>query len=163
MNALRLSHLWREHRVAQRSLGKQLWNLLLACINATLILVALCLWLAWGAFSAVDSISENVAVAAGKALAVEDELRTLRQELVDTRTALIETRDNGVPLRIEAENVSQQLAMIDGHLTDLNAQLAMLARDPEGLVEAAVDHMFERLGAAFSGRFSSVLPEVPSR
>ena len=32
--------------MADRSLGRTLWNLFLALLNATLILVALCLWLA---------------------------------------------------------------------------------------------------------------------
>ena len=61
--------------MAERSFGRTIRSLLVAMLNATLILVALCLWLAWGAFSTLERVT-------GTVQEVTSSLHPLRDELI---------------------------------------------------------------------------------
>jgi hypothetical protein len=61
-----------------RTLGRTLWSLLLAVLNATLILLALCLWLAWHVLSEARAISGGLADGLAHMTPVTSELAGLR-------------------------------------------------------------------------------------
>src|SRR6056297_1860497 len=82
-------------RMADRSLGRSVGNLLLALLNATLILAALCLWLSWGVLSAAERFSDQIGEAAKTILPLRTEIATLSKEIAAARTDLATIRTAG--------------------------------------------------------------------
>jgi hypothetical protein len=119
--------------MAERSLGRSVGNLVLALLNATLILAALCLWLAWGALSAAERVSGQIEEAAQTVLPLRTEIVSLTEEIAATRAELAELRSDGAADRAGLE---QRIAGVE----------AELAADPEVLIDRAVTSAFDGLG-----------------
>lgn len=66
--------------MSDRTVARSLGNLVLALLNATLILTALCLWLAWSAFSAAERVSADLRAAAEVVLPLREEAQALTAE-----------------------------------------------------------------------------------
>lgn len=129
--------------MADRSLRRSIGNLVLALLNATLILTALCLWLAWGALSAAERVSTEIAAAAETVLPLRSEIVTLTEEIAATRAELAarraaETRDTAA---LEA-----RIAGVEAQLAALTAEVKRLGADPEVLIDQAVTSVFDGLG-----------------
>jgi len=129
--------------MAERSLGRSVGNLVLALLNATLLLAALCLWLAWGALSAAERVSGQIEEAAQTVLPLRTEIVTLTEEIAATRTELAELRSDGAADRAALE---QRIAGVEAELARLTEAVTELAADPEALIDRAVTSAFDGLG-----------------
>lgn len=130
--------------MAERSLGRRVGNLLVALVNATLILAALCLWFAWGALSAAERVAAQIEDAAEMVLPMRAEIATLTEEIAATRTELATLRAGGTENRAALE---QRMAGVEAELARLTATVAALGADPEALIDRAVTSAFDGLGA----------------
>lgn len=129
--------------MTDRSLGRSLGNLLLALLNATLILAALCLWLAWGALSAAERVSEQIGTAAQTVLPLRAEIVGLTEEVAAARADLAAHRASEAADTAEA---MASMARIETRLAELTASVGALAADPETLIDRAVTAAFDGLG-----------------
>jgi septal ring factor EnvC (AmiA/AmiB activator) len=129
--------------MAARSLGRTLGNLLLALLNATLILAALCLWLAWGALSAAERVSGQIEAAAQAVTPLRAEIVSLTEEIAAARAELAAFRArNGE----DRDALERRLAEVEAELARLTSAVAGLGVDPEALIDRAVTSAFDRLG-----------------
>ena len=98
-------------------MAKTLKDLVLALLNATLILLALCLFLAWMVFDRANQVADTFA----DAVQVVTPLRTQTQEIVAQLEGLRGDLD-ALDKDTSVENV-RQLAEIRSELATLNTQL----------------------------------------
>jgi hypothetical protein len=133
--------------MTDRSLGRSARNLILALVNATLILVAMCLWLAWGALSSAERVAAQLGDAAQTVLPLRAEIVTLTGEIAATRTELSTLRSEGAGDRAALE---RRIAGVEAELARLTAAVTELGADPEALIDRAVTSAFDGLGATVS-------------
>lgn len=129
--------------MAERSLVRSVGNLVMALLNATLILAALCLWLAWGALSAAERVSGQIEEAAQTVLPLRTEIVSLTEEIAATRAELAELRSDGAADRAGLE---QRIAGVEAELARLTDAVTELGADPEVLIDRAVTSAFDGLG-----------------
>lgn len=114
-------------------------NLLLALINATLILVALCLWLGVSLTDNLRSLTDLVDRGLEAVAPIREDMAGTRAELAGLRETVAEIR--ATPGELAGEELSQVvevLERIDGRLADMQAQVTELADLPEEVVQTAV-------------------------
>jgi cell division protein FtsB len=130
--------------MTDHSIGRKVRGLLLALLNATLILAALCLWLAWGALSSAERVAAQINEAAETVLPLRAEIVTLTGEIAATRAELATLRTEGAGDRAALE---QRIAGVEAELTRLTTAVTALGADPEALIDRAVTSAFDGLGA----------------
>ena len=137
-------------------MAKTLKDLALALLNATLILVALCLFLAWQVVSTArdvtDRLGEELAGMAplrGAVLEVRDEVAGLRQDLA----ALRDGDSPALPEEIQA-----RLDGLEGRLDGAAERLEALSGAPERLI----DHTIETAADAAASRVMDIRGCVPA-
>ncbi len=123
-------------------MAKTLKDLLLALLNATLILLALCLFLGWKLAQSVDDIrtgfAENLQVVAplrDQAQGIRGELTALRSELATISTQS-DALDRAARQRLNA--TLQRLDGLEGKLEGTQARLSGLIENPEDLIDHAI-------------------------
>jgi hypothetical protein len=107
----------------------------LALLNATLILLALCLWLAWHVLSEARAISGGLAEGLAQVNPVTSELAGLRAEVAGLRADLAGAQAQGEGVAAFSERV----AALDGRLSEAAAQIDAAIADPGPLIDRAVD------------------------
>ncbi|WP_157132152.1 hypothetical protein [Roseobacter sp. AzwK-3b] len=130
-------------QMADRSLGRSIRNLVLAFLNATLILTALCLWLVWGALSAAERVSEQIGEAARAVLPLRTDITTLSKEIAAARTDLATP---SMARGIDTSTLEARIAGAEMQLAELTAAVTALGADPDALIETAVTSAFDSLG-----------------
>lgn len=130
--------------MADHSIGRKVGGLLLALLNATLILAALCLWFAWGALSSAERVAAQLNEAAEAVLPLRAEIVTLSGEIAATRAELATLRTEGAGDRAALE---QRIAGVEAELARLTTAVTALGADPEALIDRAVTSAFDGLGA----------------
>lgn len=131
---------------------KVIKDLILALVNATLILVALCLFLLWQ----VSESGERVAAAFAENLQI---LRPLRQDLQGVRDELAGIRsdiqalggDAGATANDRLARLQTRMTAAGQRLDDAEATLARLADVPRTLMQSAVDRSVDRLADELYG------------
>ncbi|MCC5976406.1 MAG: hypothetical protein JJT81_20495 [Rubellimicrobium sp.] len=139
--------------MAERSFGRTVGSLALALLNATLILVALSLWLAWGAIRGAERVSDQLADAAETVLPLRSEIVTLTEEIAAARAVLAQRASEGDSGAVALE---ARLAGVEARLAELTAAVTELGIDPEALIDRAVSSSFEGLGEAVARVLSSL-------
>jgi hypothetical protein len=122
-------------RSAGRSLGRTLGSLALAVLNATLILLALCLWLAWHVLSEARAISGALAEGLAQVSPVGSELAGLRAEVAGLRGDLAGLQGQGEGVAA----LGARLAALDTRLAVAQDRLDAALTDPGPLIDRAVD------------------------
>ncbi len=135
--------------MAERSLGRTLWTLVLALLNATLILLALCLWLGWSLFSTVEHITDDVAEITGTIRPLRAEIRDLTSQIGETRSNLAALREGGEDLQLCAA-LETQLASAEARVAELTDTLKGIEDDLYPAIEQAAGTAFGNLGSAFA-------------
>ena len=130
--------------MADRNLGRSLWNLALALLNATLILTALCLWFAWGALTTAEQVSNQINTAAESVLPMRAEIAKLTEEISATRADLA-TRANTTP-NLDTSALQARITGVEEQLAELTAAVSALSSDPEALIDSAVASAFDGIG-----------------
>ncbi|KIC43036.1 hypothetical protein RA27_06885 [Ruegeria sp. ANG-R] len=122
-------------------MAKTLKDLLLALLNATLILLALCLFLGWKLAQSVDHIrtgfAENLQLVAPlreQAQGIRGELTALRSDLA----SLSQGTQLDTTTRQQLGTALQRLSNLEGKLEDTQARLANLVDNPEDLIDYAI-------------------------
>lgn len=129
-----------------RRLGRTLMNLGLALLNATLILMALCLWLGLGLASTVKSITSDFAANLVSIDPVRDEIRDLTGELAALRADIATAQNATGELRSQAAlTASDKIGALDVRFTAIANRLQAIASQPEVLVDDAIDRAAEEI------------------
>lgn len=137
-------------------MAKTIKDLLLALLNATLILLALCLFLGWKLAQSVDGIragfAENLQVIAplrDEAQGIRGELAGLRSDLRAIRQQDLATLDPET--RTKLNNALDRLSDLETNLEETQTRLAGLVDNPENLIDYAVTTSTEAIGAQLRG------------
>ena len=135
--------------MAERSLGRTLWNLVLALLNATLILLALCLWLGWSLFSSVEHITDDMTDVVATIRPLRSEIRDLTTEIGETRSNLAALREGGADLQA-CSALEAQLAGAEARVAELTETLGGIEDDLYPAIEQAAGTAFGNLGSGFA-------------
>lgn len=121
-------------------MAKTLKDLALALLNATLILVALCLFLAWKTSSTVNGMVGEFASQIEIVGPVREDVQAMTTELKGLRADLAEVKTGAASpevvarLQTRVESMSNRLDRVEGALTGL-------ADKPEEMISLAVEKM----------------------
>ena len=126
-----------------RTLPQTLGQLALALLNATLILLALCLWLGWGAASAVRDVSGDMAMRKEVLTGLRDDLQGLTAEVAALRSDLAQGKTPDGP-RIDA---------LDTRLATISESLARTAEAANRMADASAQAVGNEI-RAFLNRFA---------
>lgn len=136
--------------MAHTSLGRTLRNLAVAMLNATLILVAVCLWLGWSTLSAAERVSLQIGEAAQAIVPVRAEITGLTAEIAGVRSDIATLGAGASADGAAMVALDTRIAAVEAQLADLNDRLAALGADPEALIDRAVRTTFATLGGLVS-------------
>ncbi len=128
---------------------KTLKDLALALLNATLILVALCLFLAWQVAQSGERIAASFADNINVLSPVSDNVSALVSEVealrADLSTALKDQDGFTTPRLTGLQTRADQL---DQDLAHIRQALNNLSETPDRMVEVAVDRTADRINAS---------------
>lgn len=114
-------------------------NLILAMINATLILLALCLWLGWRLTAEVHAMTGEVARNLAPVQPLRDEVAALGAEVAGLRADLASVSDQaGAALPETVERLGAEAERFQAKLAALSEQAETVATDPGLLIDRAV-------------------------
>ncbi|KIC44081.1 hypothetical protein RA28_13920 [Ruegeria sp. ANG-S4] len=123
-------------------MAKTLKDLLLALLNATLILLALCLFLGWKLAQSVQDIREGFAENLQVVAPLREEAQGIRGELAGLRSDLTSIRDQGIAIspttQAKLDTALDRLNEIETRLSETQTRLAGLVENPEELIDYAV-------------------------
>ncbi|WP_170330905.1 hypothetical protein [Ruegeria arenilitoris] len=123
-------------------MAKTLKDLVLALLNATLILVALCLFLGLKLSQSIESIRDGFAENLQLVTPLRDQAQSIRGELAAVRSdlAAIRAQDGTLDsvVRQKLNATLQRLNDLETKLETTQSQLAGLAEKPEELIDHAI-------------------------
>lgn len=131
--------------MAVRTVGTTAKNLLLALINATLILVIICLWMAWKVLDAAEGVSVQLNQATEAVLPLRGDIAALTAEIAAARSDVAELRrsEGGAA----AAALTERLDRIEAQLEDVTGTIAAVQADPDALIDRAMTRAFDQLRA----------------
>ncbi|PRY23668.1 hypothetical protein CLV78_104159 [Aliiruegeria haliotis] len=154
-------------------LVRVLRDLLLAMLNATLILIAICLFLGLRLAHTVDGLTETFADNLISAEPLRDDVQGMTGEIAALRADLDAIRAQSGQLTSEtAQRLEDRLQAFDARIAeigtraaDVHARIDAVAMDPSALVEQAADHLVASVAARFGtlGTCEPPGPTTPSR
>lgn len=124
---------------------RALRDLAIAMINATLILVLLCLVLGWILLDRVDHIAADFARNIVSVEPLREDVQSMTTEIAGLRADLAEVRENSGEVTSEAaqaitarlESFEGRLATVDGRMDAFRARAQSIELDPEALAAQA--------------------------
>lgn len=137
-------------------------NLLLALLNATLILVALCLYLGWMVMQSAEQAADTFASAVGNIAPIRNEVSDVKDSVAGLRADLqLLAGQPGVLSETAEAALESRVNVIAARLDRLETSLAALSEVPENTVEAAIDLSANR-AADLITQFRSCTPDDPA-
>lgn len=128
------------------TIGRTLRNLILALLNATLILVALCLFLGWRLMATVDDVSDNVTASVETVTGLREDVQALTAEVASLRETVAAIDVPRSPTSAAAQRIANRLDEFGTRLDAARAETAALrarietvVNDPGILIDRAVD------------------------
>ena len=125
-------------------MAKTLKDLLLALLNATLILTALCLFLGWKLASTVDDITVKVAEKVQIVAPLKEDVQGIRGELTALRSDLSSLQLSGTAAdSATAQKLSEALEKLndlENNLQASQARIAELTEAPDQLINTAIEN-----------------------
>lgn len=123
-------------------MAKTLKDLLLALLNATLILLALCLFLGWKLAASVESVTERFSDTVETLAPLRTEAQSIRGELAALRSDLATiSLEKQVVDPETAQNIRATLSRLNAveqKLQAVQARFADLANSPDVLIDQAI-------------------------
>ncbi|MCB1310912.1 MAG: hypothetical protein KDK29_03045 [Sedimentitalea sp.] len=120
-------------------MAKTLKNLALALINATLMLIALCLFLAWQLAIKADDITENIAGSLTVITPVKDRLEATQAELAGLRADLAAVKaETGDEAGEAMGELKTRIDALYAKLGEVEAAIAGIKTSPEAMIDQAV-------------------------
>lgn len=131
---------------ADRRLGRTFGQLGLALLNATLILVALCLFLTWRILSTAEGFSANVAQTVIEMSPIRDDLQEMTSEVVALRADLAALRDApgaavAPELTARVERLDARIEEMGGRVEQMDARLVELRDGADEIFESAISQV----------------------
>ncbi|NRB16459.1 MAG: hypothetical protein HRU33_02470 [Rhodobacteraceae bacterium] len=127
---------------------KIILDLLKAMINATLLLLALCLFLGWMLMSSVQGVTAKVTEAITQVAPVQHRIEGLRLEVAGLRTDISRRPELAL---------SGQLTALDQRLTALQHEMSELRQLPSDIIAIAAQTAASEL-VGHLGQLTSCLP-----
>lgn len=119
---------------------KVLKDLALALLNATLILVALCLFLAWKTASTLDGLTETFAQNLQIVAPLRSDVQNMKEELSGLRQDLASLASQGGETgQIVLQRVQERVAAMDARVTEVQTRIQTLVDTPEILLDRAIE------------------------
>lgn len=132
-------------------MAKTLKDLMLALLNATLILLALCLFLGWKLAQSVENIRDGFAENLQLVSPLRDQAQGIRDEVAGLREDLATIRDQQGDLdfavKAKLSAALDRLGELESNLENTQARLAGLVDNPEDLIDYAVTTSTEAAAA----------------
>lgn len=120
-------------------MGKALWNLIVALVNATLILVALCLFLGLQLVKKVDSVTANLGQSFDVLAPLQADFAETRTDLGEIRTELAALRQNaGAATSAEFQAAAGRIDALETRIDGVLTQAETLVQDPGSLIDRAI-------------------------
>jgi len=130
---------------------KTLKDLALALLNATLILIALCLFLAWRTATAVDAMTENFALTLQRVTPLRDEVSATRDELTALRQDVAALKAGGSELSsAAAQRLMNRLNVIDTQIDVAQRKITNLVDAPEKLIDYTLETAADKAARSIS-------------
>ncbi|WP_270730731.1 hypothetical protein [Shimia sp. Alg240-R146] len=125
---------------------KTIKDLLLALLNATLILVALCLFLLWQVSRSGERIAQSFASNLSLLKPMEQRVDEMRQEVAGLRSDLASLANGTAEVSDTAKmRLETATARLDQALNGIETDIAKLAATPETLTDYAIDQTATRV------------------
>lgn len=145
--------------MSERSLWPTLRNLALALLNATLLLAALVLWLAWRTADTVHEVTEDIDVALVDLAPLGDGLRGLTAEVAGLRTDLAALRDAPAEgMDALGDDLAARIDALETRLDAASARVDALLSEPEILIDRAIDASAGEMKQAIADLRGCTLP-----
>ncbi len=127
-------------------LGRTIGNLLLALLNATLILVALCLYLAWQLAQEVETVAGHVSEKVGQVESLRSEVSSMTAEMAALRADLSKQSVQADSLTLQKmDDLSAKLDRIENGMAETRGKVEAFLDEPNALVDRAVDRTTDNL------------------
>jgi hypothetical protein len=137
-------------------MAKTLKDLALALLNATLILIALCLFLAWQVASTARDVTGRLSEELADLAPLRGTVQDTKDELTGLRQDLAGLRDGDGPA--VSQQVQARLAVLEERLDMTAERLNALSGAPERLI----DHAVETAADAAAQRVMAIRGCVPA-
>lgn len=139
---------------------KTVKDLLLAMINATLILVALCLFLLWQLSRTGERVVASFAESLQIVEPLEVKVEALRTEVSNLRADLAGiSLDSSALTTQTTQRLQSRADALQGELGDINTNLEALANTPDRLLQQALDDVAARVSLHIGTFVSCHAPE----
>lgn len=130
---------------------KTLKDLALALLNATLILIALCLFLAWQTTAAVDAVTENFALTLQRVTPLRDEVKATREEVIGLRQDIANLKSSGSEFNsAAAQGILNRLTVIEAKVEAAQKNITSLADAPEQLIDYSIETAADQVARSIS-------------
>jgi len=142
--------------MARNRLLTTLKDLALALLNATLLLLALCLFLAWQVAQTIDGTAARFAASLVDLGPLRTELQALTDEGAALRAELAALRDLPANVHANASGTladpatAQRLAQLEARMAQANARIEGLAGRPEALLRETIDYGADRVSQSLA-------------
>ena len=137
-------------------------NLLLALLNATLILVALCLVLALLLTQSAERAADGFRDAVGSMAPLRAEVAEVKEAMTGLRTEVRLLAEQPGALSENAETALEaRLSALNDRMAQMDARFAGLDEVPNQVIETAVDHAADR-AADLINQYRSCTPGDPT-
>lgn len=124
-------------------------DLLLAMLNATLILLAICLWLAWRLTSEVDDVARTVTENLQPLQPLREDISTLTDEVAGLRADLAAAGDRvagAAPASAALTRLATRAEALNARLAGLGERADAIAADPDQVFAQAAATAAAALG-----------------
>lgn len=142
-------------------MARTLKDLLIAMLNATLILLALCLFLGWKLASTMNGITTNLTDNLQLAAPVREQAKGIREELAALRGELASLNSGtGTLDSATAQRIDAALIRLDGmeeKIGAVQARIISLAESPDQVI----DHAIQTSADAVADRIIAIRGCVP--
>ncbi|MDE0588839.1 hypothetical protein OU789_02745 [Halocynthiibacter sp. C4] len=141
-------------------LRRTIVNLLLAMLNATLILVALCLYLELRVLQKVDNLTATFAKNLVHVEPLQDSVQALSSEVAELKTELVALRETPGKLTSAAqEELALRLDTLNEKVTAVKTSFDGVLQNPETLVAEVVNAGADAAVSAIADLRGCTLPE----
>lgn len=137
---------------------RALGNLFLAMLNATLLLIAVCLLLGVILMGRVNDLSDTLASSLIKVEPLRTEVSATKDEIIGLRSDLNSLRNSGDEVsQAVSARIDARINRIESRIESLTGPLENIAGAPQQLVATAAQTMADE-AAALVTRFSGCIP-----
>ncbi len=121
-------------------MGKVIKDLFLALLNATLILVAVCLFLGWKLMSTVDGVVSNAAANLEVLRPLREEVAGMREEVQGLRSDLATMADGADGISAAAaERLQLRAEALEARMDEVRSQISTSLGSPEELIDHSIE------------------------